>query len=91
MSALIIVGGVVALVGVAIFVKLARDRRSTSIEASMREFRRGLDALDPANDPLQRARDGGRTGRRNGSGHGGNAGPGGSDPGSGDDGRGQGR
>jgi hypothetical protein len=34
-----------------------RIRRPGSIEDEMRQFRRGLDALDPANDPMRR-RDG---------------------------------
>ena len=40
--------------------KVWRDRRPSSLEAGMREFQRGLDALDPANDPLKRARHSGR-------------------------------
>ena len=31
-----------------------RLRRPGSIEDEMKQFRRGLDALDPANDPLRR-------------------------------------
>ncbi len=33
-----------------------RNRRPSSLEAGMRDFRRGLEALDPANDPLRRGR-----------------------------------
>ena len=41
-----------------------RRRRPSSIEANLRQFRRGLDALDPANDPLRRQAD--RRDRRDG-------------------------
>jgi hypothetical protein len=41
-----------------------RNRRPSSLEAGMRDFRRGLEALDPANDPLRR----GRSDDRGGSG-----------------------
>jgi hypothetical protein len=47
-----------------IAVRSYRRRRPTSIEANLREFRRGLDALDPANDPLRRTPD--RKDRRDG-------------------------
>jgi hypothetical protein len=46
------------LVGVTIMAFVAfrsgRLRRPGSIEEEMRQFRRGLDALDPANDPMRR-------------------------------------
>jgi hypothetical protein len=55
------------LVGVTILAFVAyrsgRHRRPGSIEGEMRQFRRGLDALDPANDPLRR-RDGDPTNKR---------------------------
>lgn len=41
-------------------VKVYRDRKPTSLEAGMRDFRRGLNALDPANDPLKREPSGSR-------------------------------
>ncbi len=46
------------LIGVTIAAFVAyrsgRLRRPGSIEDEMRQFRRGLDALDPANDPMRR-------------------------------------
>jgi hypothetical protein len=46
------------VVGVAILAfvtfRSGRDNRPGSMEDEMRQFRRGLDALDPANDPLRR-------------------------------------
>ncbi len=47
-----------ALIGVAAIAVLAyrggKLRRPGSMEDEMRQFRRGLDALDPANDPMRR-------------------------------------
>ena len=44
-----------ALVVIALIsVKVWRERRPRSIEAGLREFQRGLDALDPSNDPVRR-------------------------------------
>ena len=47
-----------ALIGVAAIAALAyrggKQRRPGSMEDEMRQFRRGLDALDPANDPMRR-------------------------------------
>ncbi len=47
-----------ALIGSAAIAVLAyrggKLRRPGSIEDEMRQFRRGLDALDPANDPMRR-------------------------------------
>lgn len=54
----------VLLVVALVSLKVWRDRRPTSLEAGLREFRRGLDALDPANDPLRRARSGNGRPRR---------------------------
>lgn len=46
------------LVGVTVLAFVAyrsgKTRRPGSMEAEMRQFRRGLDALDPANDPMRR-------------------------------------
>ena len=42
----IVVGGTIAYV-------VLRGRRPDSIEDNLRNFQRGLDALDPANDPLR--------------------------------------
>lgn len=44
--------GVAAIAFVAL--RNARSGRAGSMEDEMRQFRRGLDALDPANDPLRR-------------------------------------
>jgi hypothetical protein len=48
---------VVTVVGLILFVSY-RNRKPNSLEAGLRDFRRGLDALDPANDPLKRKADG---------------------------------
>ncbi len=42
----VVVGGTIAYL-------LVRGRRPDSIEDNLRNFQRGLDALDPANDPLR--------------------------------------
>lgn len=55
----IVAGGVIAYA-------MLRRRRPHSIEDNLRNFRRGLDALDPAKDPLrerERARSKNRRGR----------------------------
>lgn len=48
----------VALAGIVVGGLLAylfyRRRKPTSLEKGLTNFRRGLDALDPANDPLKR-------------------------------------
>ena len=44
--------GVAAIAFVAF--RNARSGRAGSMEDEMRQFRRGLDALDPANDPLRK-------------------------------------
>ena len=48
---------VVAFVGIVVGGTIAyavlRGRRPDSIEDNLRNFQRGLDALDPANDPLR--------------------------------------
>lgn len=50
---------VLALVTVTVLMlafSVYRRRRPSSLEAGLRDFRRGLDALDPANDPMRRNR-----------------------------------
>lgn len=49
---LIVAGVAIAAVSVLVY----RNRKPNSLEAGLRDFRRGLDALDPANDPLRRNR-----------------------------------
>ena len=44
----IVLGGVIALL-------VLRRRRPASLEKGLTNFQRGLEALDPANDPLKRA------------------------------------
>lgn len=46
------IGGI-AIGGVITFISLRR-RRPASMEEGLNRFRQGLDALDPANDPLKR-------------------------------------
>ncbi len=59
MGALAYLVGAIVVSGVATVVLVARHRRPPSMDAGMREFQRGLHALDPANDPHQRATGGG--------------------------------
>ena len=55
--------GLAVVVSVLIGLGIAwRGRRAPSMDAGLREFRRGLQALDPANDPLARS-ERGRTDR----------------------------
>lgn len=55
MGALAYLLGAIVVSAVATMILVARHRKPQSMDAGMREFRRGLDALDPANDPHQRA------------------------------------
>ena len=45
------------LIAVVVWFVSYRNRKPNSLEAGLRDFRRGLDALDPANDPLKRRSD----------------------------------
>lgn len=65
MNNLLYLIGAVLLSAVAIGALKYRNRRPKSMEAGMREFERGLKALDPTNDPRKRPVDG-REGRRSG-------------------------
>lgn len=55
MGALAYLLGAIVVSAIATMILVARNRRPQSMDAGMREFRRGLEALDPANDPHQRA------------------------------------
>jgi hypothetical protein len=64
-SAVVIVLVVAALAAIVVGVMwLLREREKTSIESTMRDFQRGLEALDPENDPLKNPRNANRRGRR---------------------------
>ena len=54
MTVVLIAISVVVLVAAVVGAVAVRSRRQQSIEASLRQFRDGLAALDPANDPLSR-------------------------------------
>ncbi len=56
----LLVPGIVA--AVVIGINVWRQRRPRSIEAGMRQFREGLDALDPKRTPIKR--DGHKDGKR---------------------------
>jgi hypothetical protein len=50
--ALVAIGGIVS--GAILAYLFFRRRKPVSLEDGLSNFRRGLDALDPANDPLKR-------------------------------------
>jgi FtsZ-interacting cell division protein ZipA len=64
-SALVVVLVIVVLAAIVVGAMwLVREREKTSIESTMRDFQRGLEALDPENDPLKNPRNQTRRGRR---------------------------
>jgi hypothetical protein len=74
---LVAIGGIVA--GGLLAYLFFRRRKPTSLEDGLSNFRRGLDALDPANDPLKRnPPKGPGTGAKPGPGGNGQNGPSGS-------------
>ncbi len=54
MKYLLALGVVVLIVGGLVIARIVRERDENSTEATMRQFQRGLEALDPENDPLAR-------------------------------------
>jgi hypothetical protein len=54
MSVLLYLVAPIVLAGAVIGFNVWRNRRPTSLEASMKEFREGLDALDPKNSTARR-------------------------------------
>ena len=93
MNALLFLIGAVVVAALAIAALTYRQRRPKSMEAGMREFERGLRALDPNTDPRRRGGNGAGGNGAGGNGADGNgvpAPPGGSGargPGRGRDGR----
>jgi hypothetical protein len=74
---LVAIGGIVA--GGLLAYLFFRRRKPASLEDGLSNFRRGLDALDPANDPLKRnPPKGPRPGAKPGPGGNGQNGPSGS-------------
>ena len=70
LAALVIV---VLGVGSVVLLRVLRERQESSVEGTMRQFQRGLEALDPENDPMRNAnargpranqRNSGRRGRK---------------------------
>jgi hypothetical protein len=55
MKFLLVIGVIVILGALMVGFRMYRDRNATSMEETMRQFQRGLNALDPSNDPLARA------------------------------------
>ena len=54
MKFLLVIGMILILGALMVGFRMYRDRNATSMEETMRQFQRGLEALDPANDPLAR-------------------------------------
>jgi hypothetical protein len=54
MKFLLVLGVVVIAGALMVGFRMYRDRNATSMEGTMRQFQRGLEALDPSNDPLAR-------------------------------------
>lgn len=54
MKFLLVIGLVVIVGALMVGFRMYRDRNATSMEETMRQFQRGLEALDPSNDPLAR-------------------------------------
>ncbi len=54
MKILLVMGLLVILGALMVGLRMYRDRNATSMEETMRQFQRGLEALDPSNDPLAR-------------------------------------
>jgi hypothetical protein len=61
---LLAIAVVVVAVGGFVLLKVLKERQASSVEGTMRQFQRGLEALDPENDPLRNARNNGRRGRK---------------------------
>jgi predicted negative regulator of RcsB-dependent stress response len=55
MKFLLVIGVIVILGALMVGFRMYRDRNATSMEETMRQFQRGLEALDPSNDPLARS------------------------------------
>jgi hypothetical protein len=55
MKFLLVIGVIVILGALMVGLRMYRDRNATSMEGTMRQFQRGLEALDPSNDPLARS------------------------------------
>lgn len=54
MKILLVIGLIGILGALMVGFRMYRDRNATSMEGTMRQFQRGLEALDPSNDPLAR-------------------------------------
>jgi hypothetical protein len=54
MKFLLVIGVAVIVGALMVGFRMYRDRNATSMEGTMRQFQRGLEALDPSNDPLAR-------------------------------------